>query len=143
MMRQFTFQLELAGPVKQHLNPGTIPAHSVEQAYGRMVDVLASFIFLVTSGHEQVGAVEAYVQDVSFCAFKWVPGALVGTRQTATAQTLLMSFTSTPMPKLLGSDWSFLFPAKRGGEIPGRTTPNEAFATFQQELLQFSNYCDA
>ena len=30
----------------------------------------------------------------------------------AIAQALLMSFTSTPMPCLLGADWTHLFPAR-------------------------------
>merc|ERR1712176_254062 len=83
----------------------------IETLYNRIVDVIANYMFLVTAGHEQVGTVQAYVQDVSFCAFKWIPGQLIGTKQTATAQALLMSFTATPMPKLLGSDWTHLFPA--------------------------------
>lgn len=40
---------------------------------------------------------------MSWTSFKWLPGSIVGTKTTATSQALLMSFTSTPMPKSLGT----------------------------------------
>ena len=43
-----------------------------------------------------------FCEDVSWTAFKWLPGDVIGTKTTATSQALLMSFTSTPMPKYLG-----------------------------------------
>jgi len=146
MIRQYLHQIQVVvpgdvGPLPQ--DPAFISHEGdVEQFYKTYIDILAGFCLLVTAGHEQVGAVEAYVQDVSFCAFKWVPGALVGTKQTAIAQTLLMSFTSTPMPKLLGSDWTHLF-EPRAKALQGRAGPREVFAQFQKELSDFSQEIDA
>ena len=73
-----------------------------------VIDLIVAYCMLVTSAHQQVGAIGVYMQDASFCAFKWTPGKLCGNKQTAIAQALLMAFTSTPMPKLQ-SDWSHLF----------------------------------
>lgn len=136
MLKQLVFQLELLSP--SAVSFMSVLPTDVDVIYNRIVDIISNFVFVVTAGHEQVGAVEAYVQDVSFCAFKWVPDALVGTKQTATAQTLLMSFTSTPMPKLLGSDWTHLFTPATGS-----SSPSAAFTEFQQALQTLSQECDA
>jgi hydroperoxy icosatetraenoate dehydratase/isomerase len=115
----------------------------VEALYQKYVDVFAYTMFLVTAGHEQVGSVEVYVQDVSFCAFKWVPGALIGTKQTASAQGLLMSLTSTPMPKLLDSvGWTHLFPPPKTPPLAGVATADQSFWTFQKRLRDMAAYCD-
>ena len=66
--------------------------------------------YLVTAGHEHVGTVPAYAQDVSFCAFNWPKGELCGTKQTAITSAVLMAFTSTPMPMLM---------AEIGSEVTG------------------------
>mmetsp|Transcript_121220 Transcript_121220/g.339462 ORF Transcript_121220/g.339462 Transcript_121220/m.339462 type:complete len:128 (-) Transcript_121220:159-542(-) len=97
-------------------------------------------MFTVTALHEQVGAIEAYVQDVSFAATKWLPGRLVGTKQTASAQALLMSFTSLAMPKLLGSDWTHLFTAPSQA---GAKTPAQCFTEFQTALGKLADEADA
>ncbi|CAE8728442.1 unnamed protein product [Polarella glacialis] len=119
---------------------------SVEDIYKRIVSLFVNVIFQVTVGHEQVGAIEVYVQDASWCAFSWVPGATAGTKQAATSTALLMSFTSTPMPKLLGDDWTHLF-LKPSGLSHGAKSPEECFRTFQEELQAMSQksdaYCDA
>eukprot|EP00930_Biecheleria_cincta_P065651 TRINITY_DN514_c0_g1_i6.p1 TRINITY_DN514_c0_g1~~TRINITY_DN514_c0_g1_i6.p1 ORF type:complete len:703 (-),score=106.92 TRINITY_DN514_c0_g1_i6:176-2155(-) len=94
--------------------------------------ILAHFVMTVTAHHEQAGAVEVYVQDVSFCAFKWTPGKLMGTKQTATSQSMLMMMTATPFPKILGSDWTYVFPEKNGASQ--KATPKQVFAQFQQDL---------
>mmetsp|Transcript_85947 Transcript_85947/g.152267 ORF Transcript_85947/g.152267 Transcript_85947/m.152267 type:complete len:657 (-) Transcript_85947:175-2145(-) len=143
-MRQFFYQMEAVTP--KHLNASGPHASANEgksdtMLYKKMIDALTNFMFIVTAGHEQVGAVEVYVQDVSFCAFKWVPGAVIGTKQTATAQALLMSFTSTPMPKLMNEDWSFLFPKPTSSS--GAKTPELAFKSFQAALQAMSKKCDA
>lgn len=119
------------------------PPQEPKVFFEQLLSSLASVMFLVTAGHEQVGAVEAYVQDVAWCAFKWTPGAVCGTKQTATAQALLMSFTSTPMPKLLGDDWTHLFPAPQKPPKAGVKTASQAFTIFQEELLAMSKKCDA
>mmetsp|Transcript_76798 Transcript_76798/g.183983 ORF Transcript_76798/g.183983 Transcript_76798/m.183983 type:complete len:652 (-) Transcript_76798:75-2030(-) len=111
----------------------------VNQAWEFYVHWLASIMWVVTAGHEQQGAVEVYAQDASWTAFKWTPGRTMGTKQTATAQALLMSFTSTPMPKLLGEDWSFLFPEPW---VPSAQTPKSVFQGFQSELLAMAERCD-
>ena len=69
------------------------------------------------------------------------PGATCGTKQTATAQALLMSFTSTPMPKLIGDgdDWSHLFP--KASVLAGRT-PELCYKKFNEELNAMSLRCE-
>uniref|UniRef100_A0A7S2M8G6 Lipoxygenase domain-containing protein n=1 Tax=Zooxanthella nutricula TaxID=1333877 RepID=A0A7S2M8G6_9DINO len=158
MFQQFQFQLELTLPILIEAEESENRARDaegssdagnavnsplVDKAYEHMLDIFADFIMLVTAGHEQVGAVEAYVQDVSFCAFKWTPGALAGTKQTATAQALLMSFTSTPMPKLMGDDWTHLFPPLDRPPPAGAKTPQQSFKDYQDALKVMSTDCDA
>jgi len=122
-------------------------------------NLITRYCYLVTAGHEHVGTVPAYAQDVSFCAFNWPKGELCGTKQTAITSATLMAFTSTPMPMLmaeLGSedDWSHLFAgplampslkAKRvvgeDGGIPDKV--RQVYATFQQSLKELSQECDA
>lgn len=119
-----------------------VPTELVERYYETTVSIITSFCYNVTAGHEHAGAVEAYVQDASFCAFKFTPGALMGTKESATSTALLMAFTSTPMPQLLGSDWTHLF-APRSEPPPGRPDPIAVFQAFQNELRAFSEFCDA
>ena len=68
-------------------------------------------------------------------------GATCGTKQTATAQALLMSFTSTPMPKLIGDgdDWSHLFP--KASVLAGRT-PELCYKKFHEDLKAMSLRCE-
>lgn len=106
--------------------------------YEDIVEAITNFMFHVTAGHEHCGAVEVYVQDASFCAFKWIHGASVGTKQTAKDTALLMSFTSTPMPLLLGNDWAHLF---TDAKVPGKNV-KQIFDTFQKDLLEMSKKCD-
>jgi hypothetical protein len=161
MFKQLLFQLEFISPSLLGMPKPTGRFTESKQVYTIMVDLIADFMFIATAGHEQVGAIEAYVQDASFCAFKWTHGSLIGTKQTATAQALLMSFTSTPMPRLLGSDWTHLFPsvtnqeAEAGAAIPVDISPAEetltapppqaivAFRTFQEEMHAMSADCEA
>ena len=112
---------------------------NVDKAYDFYVNWLASLMWMVTAGHEQMGAVEVYAQDASWTAFKWTPGSMCGTKQTATAQALLMSFTSTPMPKLMGEDWSHLFP--KTSVLVGKS-PESAFKTFQDDLTAMAAKCE-
>jgi len=139
---QFSHQLELVTPAKMLLQGG-VPSN-VDQKYSRIIDMVTSHMFWVSAMHEQVGAIEAYVQDVAFCAFKWVPGALVGTKQTAIAQALLMSSTSAPMPFILGTDWTHIFKGLHpvGGVAEGRHSPEECYRRVQLELQQMADYCD-
>jgi len=149
MFKQLLFQLEFISPALLGMPRPGGRFTDVEQVYTTMVNLISDFMFVCTAGHEQVGAIEAYVQDASFCAFKWTPGSLIGTKQTATAQALLMSFTSTPMPRLLGSDWTHLFPpsSQREGnnatDTNGAPSPAAAFKVFQDELQALSRDCDA
>jgi len=36
-------------------------------------------MWMVTAGHEQMGAVEVYAQDVSWTSFKWLKGLTFNT----------------------------------------------------------------
>jgi len=130
----------------------TCSPHDDEKYYGRVVDAISFFIYTVTASHEHAGSVESYVQDPTFCAFKWIPGHMCGTKQTAIAQALLMSFTSLPKPPLLGSDWSHLFEldpdkSQRVAEtwIPDDRKyerimdPCASFEAFQKELRELAD----
>eukprot|EP00931_Biecheleriopsis_adriatica_P067751 TRINITY_DN41818_c0_g1_i1.p1 TRINITY_DN41818_c0_g1~~TRINITY_DN41818_c0_g1_i1.p1 ORF type:complete len:724 (-),score=127.54 TRINITY_DN41818_c0_g1_i1:24-2195(-) len=97
-----------------------------------ITNILAHFVMTVTAHHEQAGAVEVYVQDVSFCAFKWTPGSLMGTKQTATAQAALMMMTATPFPKIWPADWTYVFPETDGSTQ--KAAPKQVFDQFQQDL---------
>ena len=46
------------------------------------IDWLASLMWMVTAGHEQMGAVEVYAQDVSWTSFKWLKGLTFKHAQT-------------------------------------------------------------
>lgn len=124
--------------------PTVIKSGDEQRVWDIVSHTVTTFCTVVTNFHEQVGAIEVYVQDASFCAFKWTRGKTVGTRQTATATALLMAFTSTPMPQLLNSDWTHLFedilkPA--GSGKPGVPNPIEAFTKWQEKLNRFSDQC--
>mmetsp|Transcript_99213 Transcript_99213/g.286248 ORF Transcript_99213/g.286248 Transcript_99213/m.286248 type:complete len:674 (+) Transcript_99213:82-2103(+) len=162
MVRQVGFQYSFAEPVKKLIRDAAAVVTGTEQSYNTVVDVICDFIFNVTAMHEQAGAIDPYAQDASFCSGKWVPGKLVGTYQTASAQGLLMSFASLPMPKLLGADWSHLFPDPSAspkeepepqapqcfGSITQRSPvmpkkPVKALAEFQAALRQLSEEAEA
>ncbi|CAE7672155.1 Alox12e, partial [Symbiodinium pilosum] len=113
---------------------------TASDAWDFYVQWITGVMWLVTAGHEQMGAVEVYAQDASWAAFKWSHGKIRGSKQTATLQALLMSFTATPMPKLLGEDWSHLFPPAKASS--NGTTPKECFKKFQAELESMAVKCD-
>lgn len=137
-LRQYLHQLEFVNSSAIL----TAEKHTDAPALRRLFHtIFAETMYLVTAGHEQVGSVAPYVQDVSFCAFRWTPGATIGTKQTATNQAMLMSFTSTEMPRLLGSDWTHLFPEKQAPP-EGVKTPQECFQAFQTQLAEMSQMCD-
>merc|ERR1712178_482897 len=109
---------------------------------------LTRYCDLVTAGHDQVGQVQAYAQDASFCAFSWPKtlrqqGPLVAPKEVAMGQAIIMSLTSTPMPRLLArgpeDDWSHLFPAETKED---RFKLDALFSEFQKELLEFSAFAD-
>jgi len=148
MIRQIVHQMHIVSPSdlghqeeEDYMDNDGSP-EKAEKVYEMIVDVISNLIVTCTAIHEQVGAVEAYVQDVAFCAFKWVPGALIGTKQTALAQAILMSFTSTPMLKLLGEDWTHLF-IERPAPAQGALNPSQCFKYFQQDLRELAQQCDA
>ncbi|CAE8635593.1 unnamed protein product [Polarella glacialis] len=140
LLQQFLHQLHSV--TYSEVFQATAGQDSVEASYKRIVALLVNIMFLVTAGHEQVGAIGVYVQDASWCAGRWVPGATTGTKQAATSTALLMSLTSEPMPTLLGDDWTHLFP-KPSGPSPGAKSPEECFRIFQEELQAMSKKCDA
>merc|ERR1712151_418330 len=113
-----------------------------------IVNLLTRYCDLVTAGHDQVGQVQAYAQDASFCAFSWPKtlrqeGPLVAPKEVAMGQALIMSLTSTPMPRLLArgpeDDWSHLFPAESKED---RSKLDALFSKFQNELQTFSDSAD-
>jgi len=143
MAYQYFDQLEYSCPDSALRAPNRISTAtdsiSAYDTYHFYIKWLAGVMWTVTGGHEQFGAVECYAQDVSWTSFKWLPGSIVGTKTTATSQALLMSFTSTPMPKILGDevDWTHLFPPGLPSSDPAAT-----FKTFQQKLRKMAERCD-
>jgi len=123
--KQIEFQLKNVTPTAAMGLKKWLSCDGKDEYYMNIVDSITFFIYIVTAGHEHVGSVECYVQDPTFCAFKWIPGHMCGTKQTAIDQALLMSFTSLPMPSLLGSDWTHLF---------DKHEQIMAFEEFQKEL---------
>jgi len=122
-------------------------------------NLITRYCYLVTAGHEHVGTVPCYAQDVSFCAFNWPKGELCGTKQTAITSATLMAFTSTPMPMLMAEpgspdDWTHLFqgPLEMNLRDKGRVTfgqpgvvPDEvmdAWKGFQKGLNALAEECD-
>merc|ERR1719343_903693 len=83
-LRQYIYQLEVLSFDQVPSNDlFSTPADEVspEKAqllYGWLISLFSNFMFIVTAGHEQVGAVSPYVQDVTFCAFRWTHGASIG-----------------------------------------------------------------
>jgi hypothetical protein len=109
-----------------------------------IVNLITRFCDLVTAGHEQVGNIQVYAQDASFCSWAWPMGESCASKEQAIWQGQLMSLTSTPMPRLMvevGSDedWSFLFP--RTSHVDS-TSAQEVFRQFQNALSSFSAECD-
>ena len=51
--------------------PKQFKSHAAMRFY---VNWLTSLIWMVTAGHEQMGAVEVYAQDASWTSFKWLEG---------------------------------------------------------------------
>ena len=125
-------------------DPSTVlGALSAAATYDLLVNTVSRYCDIVTAGHEQVGTVPVYAQDVSFCSFRWPEGEMMGTKQTAITQATLMAFTSMPMPMLLcepgsSGDWTHLFL-----DGPQKPTLDAHFAAFQAALAAFSAKCDA
>lgn len=114
-----------------------------------LINLLARYIDVVTANHEQVGNVQIYAQDSSFCAFSWKKGKLAATKQAAVCAAVLMSFTSTPMPSLMKKseqdDWSFLFVDKwtSANVKNSKEKAVNAYNEFQEELVKLSKAADA
>ena len=164
MWRQYLQAMSFSSPEALNIDPASLKRAaqekmaqlSPERIAETVTDLMCNYCATVTAGHEHVGAVEVYAQDVSWCAFKWAKGVTGGTKQTAVAQGLLMAFTSTPMPQLMAppgkdgsvlntdGDWSRLFPpatvpAKRDA---GTEEPRQCFVRFQRDLAQLSREMD-
>ena len=125
------------------------------QKYTMVVNAITRFIDVVTTGHEQVGKVQAYAQDASFASFSWAAslrprwaggtgeGVLAAPKEVATGQALIMALTSTPMPDLVAAaggeqDWSKIFWAADGDQ---RAQLDEVYVQFQDSLRAFSVEC--
>merc|ERR1712087_892934 len=106
------------------------------------INLIARYTNLVTAGHEQVGTVQVYAQDASFCAFAWRKGEMMATKQAALNAAVLMAFTSTPMPPLMRKteedDWSFLFPSEwKSADVPSpKARADAAYNQFQADLAR-------
>jgi len=132
-----------------------LPELSADHLWFFTTNLITRFCYLVTAGHEHVGTVPVYAQDVSFTAFQWPKGTTCGTKQTAITSATLMAFTSLPMPMLLtepgsGGDWTHLFlgPLQISGRKVGQlgivpTAVRTAFANYQRELKYMARQCDA
>jgi len=143
MIRQLVYQMHSVATID--LNSDVLLAADTPTAQhfkAMAIEMLTLYIWQVTAGHEQVGTIASYVQDVSFCSFKWCKGASVGTKQVAIAQGMLMASTSMPMPPLMGSDWTHLFPPATSKSRPQGSSPHLAFHTFQAELQALSAEID-
>ena len=92
---------------------------------------------------------QAYAQDPSFCSFSWSKkvrseGVLSAPKEIAVGQAIIMTLTSTPMPKLLvppnmpQNNWSKIFLARTPAEREG---VDSLYATLQKELAGFSLRC--
>lgn len=125
------------------------------EKYTMVIDAITRFIDVVTTGHEQVGKVQAYAQDASFASFSWAAslrprwaggtgeGVLAAPKEVATGQALIMALTSTPMPDLVAAaggeqDWSKIFWAADGEQ---RAQLDEVYVQFQDRLRAFSAKC--
>jgi len=165
MIRQYLLQIEFTSAASDHIRSNSNSLKLPDDMLPKLiVDVMTSYICLVTSGHEQVGTIAEYAQDAAWCASKYTPGANAGTKNGALNAALLISFTSTPMPLLmkpqpgdtnpaLWETWSHLFPdpnthwpgymgpvGKGESEI---ASPTETFDEYQKELQALSIENDA
>mmetsp|Transcript_7684 Transcript_7684/g.19607 ORF Transcript_7684/g.19607 Transcript_7684/m.19607 type:complete len:656 (-) Transcript_7684:364-2331(-) len=117
---------------------------SADSLFKYTAAALARIMFEVSLGHEHLGSVQAYAQDVSFCAFCWPEGEMMATKEAALHQAGLMAATSKKMPMLLRDpkdpedSWTFLFP-----EGQGKVAAESAYNTFQAELREYSKQIDA
>lgn len=97
MIRQYLHQMEFTnssslGAAAADIFNSALPQLPVALA-DIFIDVITAYICLVTSGHEQVGSIAPYVQDASWCASKFVPGASCGTKNGALNIALLVLST--------------------------------------------------
>jgi hypothetical protein len=151
------FWFDAWSPVEQMqmTDHDALPELSADHLWFFTTNLITRFCYLVTAGHEHVGTVPVYAQDVSFPAFQWPKGTTCGTKQTAITSATLMAFTSLPMPMLLtepgsGGDWTHLFlgPLQISGRKVGQlgivpTAVRTAFANYQRELKYMARQCDA
>lgn len=136
-----------------------------------LVSAITRICFEVTLGHEHLGTVGVYAQDVSFAAFHWLKGRMIGTKpgalhqvwQTAPApsirrapplplpalpcsQAALQAFTATPMPLLMVREGrpsdNWSFLFPEGS-YGAREAAVRAFDDFQEELRNLSATCEA
>jgi len=140
------------------VTPEHLPELTPDVLWFYTTNLLTRFCYLVTAGHEHVGTVPVYAQDVSFTAFQWPKGERCGTKQTAVTSATLMAFTSSPMPPLLAkqgsetdwkNDWTHLFEGPltiegqqigEAGVVPPPVTA--AWVAYQAELQQMADECD-
>jgi len=73
-----------------------------------LVDILSTFIYYVSAGHNHVGTIGAEIEDPCFMPWAWREGELCGTPRTGYTQSITMAFTSMEQPKIT-EDYTHLF----------------------------------
>jgi len=73
-----------------------------------LVDILSTFIYYVSAGHNHVGTIGAEIEDPCFMPWAWREGELCGTPRTGYTQAITMAFTSMEQPKIT-EDYTHLF----------------------------------
>lgn len=75
---------------------------------GSMEDILSTFMYYVSAGHNHVGTIGAEIEDPCFMPWSWREGELCGTPRTAYTQSVTMALTSMEQPKIY-EDYTHLF----------------------------------
>merc|ERR1711959_327717 len=66
-----------------------------------LVDVLSTFVYLVSAGHRHVGTIAAELEDPCFAPWSWREGELCGMPRTSYTQMLTMALTAHEQPRIL------------------------------------------
>jgi hypothetical protein len=85
------------------------PSHDLpsELSCEVLEDILATFMYLVSAGHNLVGSIAGEQEDPCFAPSAWVEGDLCGLPRTGYTQSLIISLTSLEQPKIW-EDYSHL-----------------------------------
>jgi len=95
-------------------------------------DILSTFIYLVTGGHNHVGTITAEIEDPCHMPWAWKEGFLCGTPRTTYTQLVTMQTTSLEQPKLM-DDYQHVFKDKKA---------KAAWRNFHKDLKAFGKRVD-